>query len=39
MVLTLRDHEGGPLSILLVSEPGEPGPAYAYFPQRTEPEM
>jgi hypothetical protein len=32
-VLTIRDHPGGPLSVLFVGEPGQPSPAFAYFPQ------
>jgi hypothetical protein len=34
VLLTLRDHQDGPTSVLFVSEPGKPGPAFSYFPQR-----
>lgn len=36
VLLTVRDRCGGPVSVLFVAEPGQPAPAFAYFPQATE---
>lgn len=37
VVLTLRDHQGGPVSVLFVADPGQPAPGFAYFPTPSDP--